>query len=302
MGKSGFEVAPYERPPFPSKVMISINSTPTPQGSLCGKTSSLDSFARHLQLRKSPHTVRAYTSDLRQFLDWCSAQGIEQAASRDIGHFLLSLSHLNRSSLARKLAALSTYYTYLKGEGLVSANPVLEVERFKLEKRLPDYLTLEQVRRIRQACPPNISPLFEFLLSSGVRESEACALNWEKVDLENRMARVLGKGGKEREVLFSPLAARLLQLGDGPVFAARGRRLNSSQIYYRIHKLGNLIGRDIYPHLLRHTLATHLLASGMSLAEVSALLGHEDIRTTAIYTHPTGRLRQGYEQAIAEFG
>lgn len=257
---------------------------------------AVENFLANVRLRGSEHTVSAYESDLQQFQEFMGKLA-ENATSRDIESWLLSLSKQKRSTLSRKRACLRSFYKYTRRQGIRPDNPADDIDTFRIPKRRPNFLTIHEIRHIRRMSP---SPIFEFLISSGVRESELCSLTWDKVNMEKRVARVIGKGNKEREVLFSVLAAESMGNGiSGPVFlTSRGRPYNEFKVWYEIQKLGTLIGRRVYPHLLRHTFATHLLEAGAQITEVQALLGHEDIATTGVYVHPTTSIREHYDKAI----
>jgi len=257
----------------------------------------IDQFLSYLRLRKSPHTVTSYGTDLRQFLSFTN-KSVEEISTSDIDTWFLTLSHLKKTSLSRKRATLRVFFLYLKKQRLRPDNPMEDVEGFKPVRKRPDFLTIHEIRHIRRMSP---SPIFEFLLSTGCRESELCGLTWDKVDLEGRKALVLGKGGKEREVLFSPLAASLMGNGiSGPVFVSKGKSYKPFKVWYEVSKLSELIGRRVYPHLLRHTFATLMLEGGASLAEVQVLLGHEDIGTTGLYVHPTAALKERYDAIVSK--
>lgn len=247
----------------------------------------------------------AYRIDLLQFTRYIGDTDLGAVTPGMIDAFLGSL-HLSRASLQRKLAAISSFFTYLKKRDIMSANPADEVESFKLPRRKPDYLSREEISVLRNASSSLlVATLFEFLLSTGIRRSEACSLNRRQLDLENRQARVTGKGSKERIVMFSEYCASLLEAylrthRHEAVFAnEKGtRRLSIPMLYYRIQKLSKAVGRNIYPHLCRHSFATHLLEGGLSIAEVQELMGHGSITATAVYVHPTAVMQKRYDEAI----
>lgn len=269
-----------------------------------------DEFLKYCELRRSENTISAYRIDLTQFSAYIEGRGLTlpTATHKDIDNFLTGLNE-KKSSLTRKLACISVFYKYLIKEGYLENNPAKLVEKFKLPKRKPDYLSLDEVRHLRLACIHNpwLLTLFEFMLTSGVRVSELCDLDIRHVNLEKRQAVVTGKGDKQRVVIFSLGCAALLKdylasRGDTnpALFIGRkGKRLKRLSIYYQIRKLGEkYLGRRIHPHILRHTFATYLLDGGVNLLEVQRLLGHEDLTTTTIYVHPTPALIEHYDRAI----
>ena len=270
----------------------------------------VDEFLRYCELRRSENTISAYRIDLTQFSTYIKGRGLIllTATHKDINDFLLSLGE-KKSSLTRKLACISVFYKYLIKEGYTENNPAKLVEKFKIPKRKPDYLSQNEIRHLRLACLHNpwLLTLFEFMLTSGVRVSELCDLDVRHVNLENRQAIVTGKGDKQRAVIFSLGCAALLrdylasrQDTNPSLFISRkGKRLKRLSIYYQVRKLGEkFLGRRIHPHILRHTFATYLLDGGVNLIEVQRLLGHEDLTTTAIYVHPTPALMEHYDKAI----
>lgn len=269
----------------------------------------IDEFLAYCEQRKSVNTVQAYKIDLTQFMRYISAKGIgiSVAKPKDIDNFLLSLGR-KRSSLGRKLACLSTFYKFLIKHGYVEYNPTLDVEKFKIPKHNPDYLTLDEINHLRLALVHNpwLLTIVEFMLTTGVRVSELCALDIRHVDLEKRQAVVTGKGDKQRIVIFSKNCAKLLsaylssrQDTDAALFIDKRGRIKRLSVYYRVRRLGEkFLGRRIHPHIFRHTFATHLLNSGINIKEVQMLLGHEDLQTTAIYVHPTPALQEHYDKAI----
>ena len=260
------------------------------------------------------NTRRAYQRDLHQFLLYCSTHSIppQSLRPRHIDDFLTTLMNektrvprpLSPGSRNRKRASLSSFYRYLRQQELVSVNPVQDVRGFPKTGKLIRPLTLAEIGVIRQGCPPDDRLLLEFLLSTGVRESEAVSLDWNRVDLPKRVATVLGKGGKAREVWFSAYCAKMmtpLQQASGPVFMTRDERpLNVSMVYYRVNRLSRLLpGRNIYPHLFRHTYASLLLSQGVPLTDVRDWLGHTEISTTAGYAHAMESNREKYDAGIS---
>ncbi len=262
----------------------------------------------------SAYTVRNYTTDLLDFFNFLRANSI--SSLRDVDRLTLRdyLSHLMKlglvkASIARKLSAIRSFYRYLLREGMISTSPVATTSSPKLDKRLPSFLTLEEVERLLKA--PDLSTpqgqrdhaLLELLYASGLRVSELAQLTLERVNLDTRETRVWGKGAKERVVLMGKPAAEALTtyLSQGrprllgkkkssALFLNRyGERLPERRIQKILENYANLAGIDkkVHPHLLRHTFATHLLDGGADLRVVQELLGHADLSSTQIYTHVT---------------
>ena len=262
----------------------------------------------------SAYTVRNYTADLVDFFDFLRERSI--GSLKDVDRLILRdyLAHLMKeglvkASIARKLSAIRSFYRYLMQVGLVDTSPVATTSSPKLDKRLPSFLTIEEVRRLLET--PDLSTpqgqrdraLLELLYASGIRVSELVQLNLEQINLDTREIRVWGKGAKERVVLMGKpateaLAAyisegRLRLLGErrnSTLFVNRyGGRLPERRVQRILEKYTILarIDKRVHPHMLRHTFATHLLDGGADLRVVQELLGHADLSSTQIYTHVT---------------
>ncbi len=263
----------------------------------------------------SPYTVRNYTTDLLHFFNFLRAKGVSSLKEVDRHVVRDYLSHLMekgfvKASIARKLSAIRSFYRYLLREGIVPTSPVATTSSPKLDKRLPSFLTIEEVERLLEA--PDLSKpqgqrdraLLELLYASGLRVSELAQLNLEQIDLDTNEIRVWGKGSKERVVLMGEPAARAINaylsqgrpklLGDkkgsNVLFLNKGGgRLSERDVQRRLEKYAKVAGIDkrVHPHLLRHTFATHLLDGGADLRVVQELLGHANLSSTQIYTHVT---------------
>jgi len=262
----------------------------------------------------SAYTVRNYTTDLLDFFNFLRAKDISSLKEVDRLTLRDYLSHLMKhgfvkASIARKLSAIRSFYRYLLREGVISTSPAATTSSPKLDKRLPSFLTIEEVKRLLEA--PDLSTpqgqrdraLLELLYASGLRVSELAQLNLEQINLDTREIRVWGKGAKERVVLMGKPAAEALTTylsGGRPKLLGKkrssallvnryGGRLPERRIQRILEKYARLagIGRKVHPHLLRHTFATHLLDGGADLRVVQELLGHADLSSTQIYTHVT---------------
>ena len=266
----------------------------------------------------SAYTVRNYTTDLlgskniKGFFAFLSERGVksldkaDRSLLRDYLTYLVEQG-LVKASIARKLSAIRSFFRYLVREEILPVNPVQEASSPKLDRRLPSFLTIQEVTRLLEA--PDLSTpqgqrdraLMELLYASGLRVSELVSLNLEQVNLDTREVRVWGKGAKERMVLMGEPAARALidyinegrlqLLGEkrsNAVFLNRyGGRLTDRSVQSTLeehaHKAG--IGKRVHPHMLRHTFATHLLDGGADLRVVQELLGHASLSSTQVYTH-----------------
>jgi integrase/recombinase XerC len=284
-------------------------------------------YIRHLELERniSPFTVRNYSSDIQGFLDFLAASGVDSPAKVGRTTFRLYLGALReqgfaRASISRKLSALRSFYRYLSREGLADVEPLSTLTAPKLDKRLPTFLTHEEVARLLEA-PDSSTPaglrdraILELLYASGLRVSEIVALDTEDVDLGTRQIRVWGKGSKERMVLMGIPAAEALaaylehgrvRLEGGKdtraVFLNRfGNRIVQRRIQHLVKKYGRQAGIElrVFPHLMRHTFATHMLDGGADLRVLQDLMGHAKLSSTQVYTHVTqSQIRRKYLEA-----
>ncbi|MBI2329503.1 MAG: tyrosine recombinase [Chloroflexi bacterium] len=235
-----------------------------------------------------------------------SLKAVDKHVLRD---YLLHLMEqgIVKTSIARKLSAIRSFYRYLVREEILSVSPVATTSSPKLDRRLPSFLTTGEIVRLLEA-PDVATPqgqrdraFLELLYASGLRVSELVSLNREQVNLDTREIRVWGKGSKERMVLMGePAAAALtaylnqgrLELlgkrGTNALFLNRyGGRLTERSVQSILQEYANIagIGKRVHPHMLRHTFATHLLDGGADLRVVQELLGHASLSSTQIYTH-----------------
>jgi integrase/recombinase XerC len=282
----------------------------------------LEAWAAHLRAERhaSPHTVRAYLGDVRAFLAATDVPDAARVRVTTVRHWLRLLDgHAERSSIARKLAAVRGFFRWLVDAGRLPADPTAGVATPRLRRKLPAHLTLDEMDRLL-VTPSGDGPLglrdraiLEVLYSSGLRVSELTGLDWEHVDEEAESVRVLGKGRKERVVpIGRPALAALaayrgacaaagLAVAAGPVFRnARGGRLTSRSVARHMERWILVTGtaNKATPHALRHTFATHLLGAGADLRAIQELLGHASLSTTQRYTHvDLRRLMEAYDRA-----
>ncbi len=291
----------------------------------------IDRFLAHLSRdrRLSDHTCKAYATDLVQFERYLSElSGVDGLGSVTRSEIRAYLGHLNglefsRTSIARKLASLRTFLSFLCRTGDLQNNPALEVRPPKQEQSLPIHLNVEEAERVMNAPPSDTllglrdRAILELFYSTGIRLRELAGLTLGAVDLDEGLVRVMGKGGKERIVPVGRPArtavavyiARRVDLfsEETPdedrerLFLTRsGRALSPSGIQDRVsrHLRDSSDGRKLGPHTLRHSFATHMLDAGADLNAVKELLGHASLSTTQIYTHVSvERLKEAYRQA-----
>jgi integrase/recombinase XerC len=304
-------------------------------------TEHLKEFLQFLRLNRnaSAHTVRAYESDLSQFLRHvAAAAGVRRAdltpAQLDrlaIRSFLADLHKrgLSRASAARKLAAARTFLRYLRREGLMDDDSATLVPTPKREVRMPAHLSEEEMTRLL-AAPQDDGPLgrrdraiLELFYASGLRLSELVGLDLDDVNVSAQMVRTLGKGGKQRLVPFNKSTAAAIrvylkdrallvppssrrQAGADPLFVNyRGTRLTVRSVdrLVRRHALTSRVRAGVSPHALRHSFATHLLQRGADLRSIQELLGHARLNTTQRYTHVNAaQLLDVYQKAHPKAG
>ena len=270
---------------------------------------------------RSPETVRAYLGDLELFISWAREQGyaepsrITRKELRDYVGYLTRRGD-QRTSTARRVATIRSYFTWLVQEDILEMNPASGLKTPKPPKKLPELVVREQLDELLDANwgddyrAMRDRAICEILYGAGLRVSELCGLDLDSIDESTGLIRVTGKGNKERVVplhatAFASLghwrehgrASMMGSLSPGAAlfFNGRGKRLTPRDVR-RI--LDTRIGQGhIHPHALRHTYATHLLEGGADLRIVQELLGHESLTTTQIYTHVSKSRLQNVHRA-----
>ena len=285
----------------------------------------LSQFLEHLRYERnvSEHTLRNYASDVEQFFDYLAPADpqtkkrnepeLPQIDHLTIREWLATLhaAHKKKSSVARKLAALRTFFQFLVREGVVELNPAKLVSTPRLEKKLPKHLSVEDAVRFIET--PDLETelgrrdraMLELLYATGVRVSELTKLDIHDVDFKNKLIRVTGKRRKERIVPFGDPAHDSLKnyldvrdkfLNQAPVSLRepealflnyQGTRITTRSVGRMVEKYIRICAgmHELSPHALRHSFATHLLDSGADLRDIQELLGHARLSTTQIYTH-----------------
>ncbi len=271
----------------------------------------IDAFIRHLEFerRLSKETCKHYRRDIDALQSWCDEAGIDGWSGLDSEHIrnfsaTCFRRGLSARSIQRRLSAARTFFRYLLREKHVSRNPVQSVSAPKGRKRLPENLDADRMARLLEIPGDGLlvdrdRAILELLYSSGLRLAELTDLNVGDVDMQDATVRVTGKGNKDRIV---PVGSRALQAlsrwqvsrgtlaeADEPALfvSNRGTRLSRRSVQARVDHWARRQGIDskVYPHLFRHSFATHLLESSHDLRGVQELLGHANISTTQVYTH-----------------
>lgn len=277
---------------------------------------AIERFIDHLRGERgaSPHTVRAYGADLRQFDAFLS----EASPTPDLGRvdhrmvrsFLARVSaDVSRSTAARKLSSLRSFFDFLVLVGDLPANPARRVRMPRVPRKLPTFLSRDEARILMDGQEEGGTALvrrdlaiLELLYGSGVRVSELAALDVSDVASDSPLVRVLGKGRKERDVPLGAMARKAVQryltardqlkpaAGEAALLLnARGTRLSERSIRRVVKRAALLtpVLKDLHPHALRHSFATHLLEGGADLRAIQEMLGHSSLATTQRYTHLT---------------
>lgn len=264
-------------------------------------------FLAHLEGERqaSVHTRDAYRRDLGCLSGWAEARGCAIDAL-DPEHLRAFVADEHRrgcapKTLQRRLSACRSFYGWLLRHGRIAANPVAGVRAPKAPRKLPQVLDPDEARMLVET--PVDAPLglrdralLELFYSSGLRLSELCGLYWSQVDLDDALVSVHGKGRRERTVPVGSHARAALAewrastgaKGDAPVFPGRGGApITPRAVQLRVRQLGLRQGlfKQVHPHMLRHSFASHILESSGDLRGVQELLGHADLSTTQIYTH-----------------
>jgi integrase/recombinase XerC len=283
----------------------------------------IDRFIRHLELerRLSPLTCKNYRRDLEALLAFCERTGLDGWGGLDDEHVRAFSAEsyrrgLSARSIQRRFSAARTFFRYLMREKHVTRNPITSVSAPKGRKRLPGNLDADRMARLLDipgdgALVDRDRAILELLYSSGLRLSELTDLDCGDVDMHDRTVRVTGKGNKDRIVPVGGHAIKALArwqqsrpgMADAEETALfvsnRGTRISTRSVQARVSHWARRQGIDanVYPHLFRHSFATHLLESSHDLRGVQELLGHANISTTQVYTHlDFQHLAQIYDQ------
>ncbi|MGN0031844.1 MAG: site-specific tyrosine recombinase/integron integrase [Candidatus Gastranaerophilaceae bacterium] len=289
----------------------------------------LEDFKTYILVEKnfSEHTAKAYYADILSFLIWLDNQDCEDVDYSKVKDYLhyLQIFNYKKTTTARKIASIRTFYRYLCREKKIENNPALSLISPKRPKSLPKFLTMEEIEQILSNI--NIDTpsgyrnraILELLWASGMRVSELSKLNFGDLNLENNEITVFGKGSKERIILVTERAKKYLQgyidfarpliakgftlppiNNESPVFINKtGYRLQTKMIRNVINNIVEKIElpKKVTPHMFRHSFATHLIENGADLRVVQELLGHASISNTQIYTHISMQhMKEVYEE------
>ena len=278
---------------------------------------NLENYRNYLKYERaySDNTVGAYMNDLNKYEEFLK-KDILKSDTEDLEKYLKYIKNLESTTVAHKITSIKSYFNYNIKREIVSVNPADKVSRPKLTKHLPEYLTEEEVGKlldveVKSPYDYRNKTILELLYSSGIRISELVNIKTPNYDSEECLIRIMGKGSKERIVPLGDYAINIMndymnnyrplinkKHTDYVFVNNRGDKISRQFIFKVIKKeaLKKGIKKDISPHTLRHTFATHLLKNGADLRIIQELLGHENISTTQIYTHVTNnKLKSDYE-------
>jgi len=284
----------------------------------------LDKFIEYLKVEKnySEYTIKNYDIDIKEFIEYCDSNNIDlyKIVYKEVKSYLSYLFNKKYSSktISRHISALRSFYSYLYSNRLVEKNIFKSISLPKKEKRIPKYMTSEDIDIIFNI-PDITSPLgqrnrliLELLYGTGIRVSELCNIKISDIDFNKKSIRILGKGSKERIVFYGDVCKDILEryINEGRIILLNNKHneylivgaYKETKISTRSIELiiDNIIKKaalkkNITPHVLRHTFATHLLNEGCEILIVKELLGHSSLDTTGIYTHVSNeRLRKIY--------
>ena len=265
----------------------------------------------------SNNTILSYQNDLNDLYEFFR-EDIISVSYKDVVKYINSLSYLNERSLAHHITVINSFYTFLLNNGDINVNPCENVKIPKISKKLPNFLTIEEVDKLLNV--ELITPydyrnkaMLETIYATGLRVSELINLKFSNIDLVNDYIRVVGKGSKERIVPINESSNKYLKLYieeyrsqilgsnlSDYLFISNAKKNITRQGFYKIIKQEckkSGIEKDVSPHVLRHSFATHLLSKGADLRVIQELLGHSDIATTEIYTHVVNeKLKKDYDE------
>ena len=282
----------------------------------------LDDFINYLEYERnySNNTIIAYKNNILQLINYLDSININDIKSVKYETIRGYLSYLHENkykskSISRMISSMRSFFKYLKVENIITNNPMTLISNPKLEKKLPKYLTINEVESILSAPDMNDAVgvrdafILELLYVSGIRVSELVNIKLNDIEESQRRIKILGKGNKERYVLYGSRCSELLKKyisvrsnflkypNDYLILSKTGRKINTREIRNIINRIKTKAGISISisPHTFRHTFATHMLNEGADIRAVQELLGHENLSTTTIYTHLTNeKLRRTY--------
>ena len=265
-------------------------------------------YLEYLEIERglSLNTIMAYRSDLYSLSDFLTENQIEVYSDIQRIHLNMYIKNLydkkyTPRSITREIASIKGFFKWLSINDYIEHNPALSIEQPKLPKRLPKVLSMKEITDLLQANMSTLdTAILELLYAAGLRVSELADISLGNIDLNSKYIRCIGKGSKERIVPIGNKAIIALKnyLKDRDYLVKKyslstkflfikenGKKLSRQDVYVFINSIGKNINKNISPHTIRHSFATHLLENGADLRVVQELLGHSDVSTTQLYTH-----------------
>lgn len=283
---------------------------------------NINEYINYLQIERqlSPNTIDAYKRDLTDFFKFTN-KNYKDINKKDIINYITCLNKENISSktINRHIVSIKNYFKFLERNNYINDDPCIDITGLKTPKTMPRVLSYEEVDKLlniklTDAYSYRNKAMLELMYSSGLRVSELLNLELDNIDFNMNLVRIFGKGSKERVVPMSDTATKYLSLyinlyrnslvknnNTNIIFLnSRGNKLSRQGFFKILKKIAfeNGINKDISPHTLRHSFATHLLNNGADLRSIQTMLGHENIETTEIYTHVSDNyVRENYDNA-----
>lgn len=279
---------------------------------------NLKEYENYLKFEKnySMNTINSYLSDIKEYQEFKKGD-ILSSAKEDILAYLKTIKNLESTTISHKISSLKSFFKYYQKREKIKVNPLANIKSPKIAKKLPTYLTLEEVSKlldveIKSPYDARNKAILELLYSSGIRISELCSMQTSNYNSYECIIRLIGKGSKERIIPLGDYAISVLEdyinnyrpkinkKNINSIFINNRGDAISRQFIFKVIKkecLKKGIRKNVSPHTLRHTFATHLLQNGADLRIIQELLGHENISTTQIYTHVSNQeLKNDYQK------
>lgn len=279
---------------------------------------NLKEYENYLKFEKnySMNTINSYLSDIKEYQEFKKGD-ILSSTKEDILAYLKTIKNLESTTISHKISSLKSFFKYYQKREKIKVNPLANIKSPKIAKKLPTYLTLEEISKlldveIKSPYDARNKAILELLYSSGIRISELCNMQTSNYNSYECIIRLIGKGSKERIIPLGDYAISVLEdyinnyrpkinkKNINSIFINNRGDAVSRQFIFKVIKkecLKKGIRKNVSPHTLRHTFATHLLQNGADLRIIQELLGHENISTTQIYTHVSNQeLKNDYQK------
>ena len=282
----------------------------------------IDEYINYVYIEKklSKNTKEAYLNDLEEFCNYINNPSIKSINTDDIRDYISHLADEKQKdkTIARKIVSIKTFFEYLIKNNIIDNNPSEKISSPKLKKSIPKVLNINEINKLLEYKPTNNKEyrnkaMMELMYASGLRVSELVELELNNIDFNNNYVRIFGKGKKERIVPINDIACKYLSeyiniyrnsllrgyITDKVFISSYGKGITRQAFFKILKQIAKKQGieKDFSPHTLRHSFATHLIEYGADLRSLSEMLGHENIKTTQIYTHlSNNKIKDDYEK------